>query len=84
MQTVARISNADIRITLYGFRGDSGPNEVEQTNSGVSNAVCNGSTIEWERHKKFEDMSDDKIASLRLLKSTTELKSRVTGKMHGQ
>ena len=27
--------NADIRITLHGFRGDSGLNEVEQTNSGV-------------------------------------------------
>ena len=39
MAEIARITNADIRIILHGSRGDSGQNEVEQTNSGVSNAV---------------------------------------------
>ena len=54
MAEIARISDADIRITLHGSKGDSGQNEAEQTNSGVSNTICDGGTIEWEKHKRFE------------------------------
>jgi hypothetical protein len=66
MAEVARISNADMRIILHGSRGDSGQNEAEQTNSGVSNAVCDGSTIEWEKHKRFENLTSEEIAGLTL------------------
>lgn len=46
MAEIARISDADIRITLHGSRGESGQNEVEQTTSGVSNAICDSGTTE--------------------------------------
>ena len=49
MAEVARISNADMRIIWHGSRGGPGQNEAEQTNSGVSNNVGDGSTIEWEK-----------------------------------
>lgn len=49
MAEIARISNADIRITLHDSRGDSGQNEVEETNSGVSNAICDGGNIRMEK-----------------------------------
>ena len=61
MAEVARISNADMRIIWHGSRGDSGQNEAEQTNSGVSN---DGSTIEWEKHKRFKNLTSEEIAGL--------------------
>ena len=66
MAEVARISNADIRIILHGLRRDSGQNEAEQTNSDVSNAVCDGSTIECEKHKRFKNLTSKEIAGLTL------------------
>ena len=39
MAEIARITNDYIRIILHGSRGDSGQNEAEQTNSGVSNML---------------------------------------------
>ena len=61
MAEIARISNADIQITLHGSKGDSGQNEAEQTNSGVSNAICDGGTLEWEKNKRFEGMTNEEI-----------------------
>ena len=46
MTEIARMTNADIRIILCGLRGDSEQNGAEQTNYGVSNAVCDGGIIE--------------------------------------
>ena len=66
MAQIARITNADIRIILRGSRGDSGQNEAEQTNSGVSNAVCDGGTIEWEKHQRFEGLTNEDIVNLTL------------------
>ena len=66
MAEIARITNADIRIILHGSRRDSRQNEAEQTNSGVSNAVCDGGTIEWEKHQRFEGLSDEDIVNLTL------------------
>ena len=67
MAEIARIINADIRIILHGSRGDSGQNEAEQTNSGVSDAVCDGGTIEWEKHQRFEGLTDKDIVNLILV-----------------
>lgn len=64
MAEIAHISDADIRITLHGSRGDSGQNEAEQTNSGVSNAICDGGIIDWETNKRFESMTNEEIDHL--------------------
>ena len=66
MAEIARITNADIKIILHGSRGDSGQNEAEQTNSGVSNAVCDEGTIEWEKHQRSEGLTDEDIVNLTL------------------
>ena len=58
------ISDAVIRMTLHGSRGDSAQNEAEQTNSGVSDAICDGGIIEWEKHKQFEGMTNEEIDNL--------------------
>ena len=51
---------------MHSSRGDSSQNEAEQTNYGVSNAVCDGGTIEWERHQRFEGLTDEDIVNLSL------------------
>jgi len=35
-------------MPLHGSRGESGQIEAEQTNSDVSNAICDGGKIDWE------------------------------------
>ena len=66
MAEIARITNTDITIILHGLRGNSGQNEVEQTNSGVSNAACDGGTIEWENHQRFEWLTEEDVVNLTL------------------
>lgn len=81
MVEIARISDADIKITFHGSRGDSGQNEAEQTNSGVSNGICDGGTIECEMHKRFEGMTDEEINNL-TLKQYNDIEE-CDKKMHG-
>ena len=83
MAEIAKITNADIRIILHGSRGDSGQNEAEQTNSGASNAVCDGGTIEWEKHQRFEGLTDEDIVNL-TLDRIIRLKSSVIKETHGE
>ena len=66
MAEIARITNADIGNILHGSRGDSGQNEAEQTNSGASNAVRDGGTIECEKHQRFEGLTNEDIVNLTL------------------
>ena len=82
MAEIARISDADIRIKLHGLRGDSGQNEAEQTNSGVSNAICDGGTIEWETHKRFEGMTKEEIDNL-TLEQYNDIEEKRDKEMHG-
>ena len=66
MAEIARIANADIRIILHCSRGHSGQDEAEQTNSGVSDAVSDGGTIEWEKHQRLEGLTDEDFVNLTL------------------
>ena len=61
---MCRMFNSDYRIRLHRSRGDSGQGEAERTNSAIGDSVVDGSTIEWERFKKFEGMSQEEIDAL--------------------
>ena len=61
---MCRMFDSDYRIRLHRSRGDSGQNEAERTNSAIGDSVVDGSTIDWERYRKFEGMSKDDIAAL--------------------
>ena len=61
---MCRMFNSDYLIRLYRSRGDSGKGEAERTNSAIGDSVVDGSTIEWERFKKFEGMSLEEIDTL--------------------
>ena len=82
MAKIARLSDADIRITLRGSRGESGQNEAEQTNSGVNNAICDGGTIEWEMHQRFEGMTKEEIDNL-TLEQYNDIEEKRDKEMHG-
>ena len=45
-------------------RGDSGQNEAERTNSAIGDAVVDGATIEWDKFKQFESLSEEEIEAL--------------------
>ena len=82
MVEIACILDADIRITLHGSRGNARQNEAEQTNSGVSNAICDGGTIEWEMHKRFEGMTKEEIDNL-TLEQYNDIEEKRDKEMHG-
>ena len=45
-------------------RNDSHMNEAERTNSAIGDALADEGTIEWERHKLFDGLSDQQISLL--------------------
>ena len=53
-----------MRMNGHKSRGDSGQGEAERTNSSIGDSVVDGSTIEWERFKKFEGVSQVEIDAL--------------------
>ena len=63
MAAIARITSADIIIILDGSRGDPEQNKAEQTNSGVSNALCDGDTIGCEKHQRSKGLTDQNIVN---------------------
>ena len=56
--------DSDYRVRVHRSRGDSGQGEAETTNSAIGDAVVDGSTIEWEKYKKFEGMTDEEVKKL--------------------
>ena len=56
--------DSDYRVRVHRSRGDSGQGEAERTNSAIGDAVVDGSTIEWEKYKKFESMTDEEVKKL--------------------
>jgi len=56
---LARIYSSAYRIRVHRAAGDSGQNEAERTNSAIGDAVVDGSTIDWEYHKRFDGLSED-------------------------
>ena len=63
---VARMWGSDYRIRLHLSRNDSHSNEAERSNSAIADSVVDGETIEWEFHKLFDGIGDDKIEATTL------------------
>ena len=61
---LARMWGSDYRIRLHLSRNNSHSNEAESTNSAIADSVVDGQTIEWEFHKLFNGISDDKIEAM--------------------
>ncbi|CAH3033710.1 unnamed protein product, partial [Porites lobata] len=57
-----------LRVTMrcHRSRGDSGQGEAERTNSAISDALVDGATLEWEKYRRFEDLSEEEIKQLSL------------------
>lgn len=72
---LCRIFNSDHHIRVHRSRGDSGQNEAERTNSAIGDAVVDGATIEWEKHKQFEGLSTEEREAL-TVKEFEELEHR--------
>lgn len=63
---LARIHNSDYRVRCHRSRGDSGQGEAERTNSAISDALVDGATLEWEKYRRFEDLSEEEIKQMSL------------------
>ncbi|CAH3150587.1 unnamed protein product, partial [Pocillopora meandrina] len=61
---LARVHNSDYRVRCHRSRGDSGQGEAERTNSAISDALVDGATLEWEKYRRFEDLSEEEIKQL--------------------
>ena len=40
-------------------RGGSGQGEAKRTNAAISDALVDGATLEWEKCRRFEDLSEE-------------------------
>ena len=74
---LARIHNSDYRVRCHRSRGDSGQGEAERTNSAISDALVDGATLEWEKHKRFEDLTKEEIKNMSLHKYEEYEKKRM-------
>ena len=61
---LCRMFDSDYRVRVHRSRGDSGQGEAERTNSAIGDAVVDGSTIEWEKYKKFEGLTEEEVKKL--------------------
>ena len=61
---LARMWGSVYRKILHLSRNDSHSNEAERTNSAIADSVVDGQTTEWEFHKLFDGISDDKIEAM--------------------
>ena len=41
-----------------------GEGEAERTNSAISDALVDGATLEWEKHRRREDLSEEEIKQM--------------------
>jgi len=58
---LARLYNSDYRVRCHRSRGDSGQGEAERTNSAIGDAIIDGETLEWEKTKCFQGMTDEEV-----------------------
>ncbi|CAB4017603.1 Transient receptor potential cation channel subfamily A member 1, partial [Paramuricea clavata] len=61
---LAIIHNSDYRIRLHSSRGNSSDNEAERTNSAIGDSIVDGATLQWNKHKRFDGLSDEDISKL--------------------
>ena len=58
--------SSDLRCKVHRSREDSGQNEAERTNAAIGDSVVDGGTIQWEKRKRFEGMTEDDIEQMTL------------------
>lgn len=61
---LACVHRSDYRVRVHRSHGDSGQNEAERTNSAIGDSVVDGSTIDWNFYKRFDDLRDKEIAEM--------------------
>ena len=54
----------DYSCRVHSARGNSGDNEAERTNSAVGDSIVDGATLQWNKHPRFYNMSDEEISQL--------------------
>ena len=59
-----RIMKLDYHIRLHLAPGDSSMNDVEQIQSYVDNAICDGGSLKWKYKTVFSDLTQDEVESL--------------------
>ena len=63
---LARIHNSDYRVRYHRSRRGSGQGEAERTNSAISDVLADGATLESEKYRRFEDLSEGEIKAMSL------------------
>ena len=63
---LTRLYSSDYRILVHWAAGDRGQNGAERTNSATMDVVVDGSKINWECHKRFDELTGEEILSLNL------------------
>ena len=61
---LARLYNSDYRVRCHRSRGDSGQGEAERTNSAIGDSIIDGETLEWEKTKCFQGMTEEEVQSM--------------------
>ena len=56
----------EVRLSfgIYLSRNDSHSNEAERTNSAISDAVVDGGTIDWQKVKLLDSLTDAEISAM--------------------
>lgn len=75
----ARVHCKDYRVRVHRSRGDSGQNEAERTNSAIGDSIVDGGTIDWNFHKKFDNLTDQQVEGLSLDQYERYEKQRMLG-----
>ena len=58
------VHGSDYCIRVHRSRGDSGQNDAQRTNSAIGDSVVDGSTIDWNFYKRFDDLSDKQVTEM--------------------
>ena len=61
---MTRIWKSDYRVRVHTSPKDRYMNEAERNNSVIGDALLDGGTTEWERHKLFDGVTDEHIAKM--------------------
>ena len=64
-------------MRCHRLRGDCGQDEAERTNSAISDALVDGATLEREKYRRFEDLSEEEIKQMSLQSHEEYEKKRI-------
>ena len=80
---MARLYNSDYGVRCHRSRGDSGQGEAERTNSAIGDSIVDGETLEWEKTKCFQEMTEDEVKSISVKDFQEYEKKKEWKTMHG-